>query len=202
MKDSLTLYNRDDFRQRYKGSFGFLSNNGVRTLVHISEVSAKSVAFKTDTDGLNYYANAGAGVDFEFLPVTRSWYDLGDKPALLFRVPARQYCRGISSGNTSCLIPGLWGLDSVPLTLEILSKVFVTPAVTTLAQFLAKEKNYFLLGRAFCIHENKLYFFSKAIGAYADGVITITNPLVYQELIDVIARQQYPFTVKVDHDSV
>jgi len=199
MRDSLTIYNRDDFRQRYKGSFGFLPTERGRTLVYIKEVAVDKVSFITDKGGPTYYANAGAAVEFEFIPVTRSWYDLGDGAALLFRVPARQYCRGINSSNTECYLPGEFGdLSPVNLSLEILNKVLSYPD-PSLADYINGVKTYYVLGRSFCIAGGTLYFFRQPIGTVVGTAITLENVLVRQELMDTIRRKSLPFTLEVDH---
>lgn len=208
MKDSLTSINREDFRQRYRGSFGFLhTETQDRRLVYIKDIASGQVIFNTSTRGMDYYANQDAGVVFEFLPVTRSWYDLGDKPGLLFRVPARQYCRGISKSNTALhTVPeDIAILQPTSLTLEVLARVFSVdafehaPRESKLQALMNKERYFFVISRAFCIAHGRLFFFAEHAGDYADGVITLANPVVRQELIDAVKRNNLPFTVKVDH---
>jgi hypothetical protein len=208
MKDSLTSLNREDFRQRYRGSFGFLhTETQDRRLVYIQEVANNQVVFKTSSRGMDYYANCDAGVVFEFLPVQRSWYNLGDKPGLLFRVPARQYCRGISKSNTSFSVvhPEVAMLQPSTLTLEVLARVFSVdkfahePREVLLERFVNKESWFFVLSRAFCMAHGTLFFFADAVGKYAGTEITLNNPVIRQELLDAIKRNNLPFTVKVDH---
>ncbi len=103
MYDTLTSKNYEDFRQRYQGSYGWLSVEGQpERIVYISKVSASKVMFNTITDR-DFFAFVDQDVRFKFLPIRRGWYKgHTNRPVLLTRIPARQYCRGISAANTTC----------------------------------------------------------------------------------------------------
>lgn len=199
MKDSLTSFNREDFRQRYKGSYGFLLHEGKRRLVYIKEVANGQVVFKTASLGPDFFALADTKVEFEFLPVQRSWYNLGDKAGLLFRIPAKQYNRGISSSNTAFYTAEGGYCTGQRLSLEVLEKIFLTEAIDNTTRFFAQEDNFLVLSRAFCITGHVLHFFADAIGSYNNSsrTITLNSDVVLQELTDVIKRRQLPLTVKV-----
>lgn len=200
MKDSLTSFNREDFRQRYKGCFGFLLHEGQRKLVYIKEVGNGQVTFITSSKGPEFYALANENVEFEFLPIQRSWYNLGTHPGLLFRIPAKQYHRGISSNNTAFYVPTKDGYVSAQhLSLEVLSKVFPCPLPNNSVKFFKGEQDHLVLNRAFCITGSHLYFFAEVAGTYnsATRTIKLRLPIVHQELLDTIRRQQLPISVEV-----
>jgi len=197
MKDTLTPFNRDDFRQRYKSNYGFLTTEQGRRLVFIQDVTPDRVSFVTDDRGDMYYANAGAGIMFDFLPIVRGWYPTQDVPVFLTRIPAKQYHRGISANNTAVMqATGDW-LRGAELNLTLLSQLFETPAEYSYKDFTSGVVNYCVLSKAFCISDNTVYFFTQIVGSYIEGTITLQSSLIQQEINDVIRRRGINITVKV-----
>lgn len=203
MKDTLTPFNRDDFRQRYKNNYGFLTLPTGRRLVYIKDVTADRVSFTTDDDGDVYYAHAGAGVMFDFLPIVRGWYPTQDAAVFITRVPARQYHRGISHNNTYVCKPQWGQLTTVELSLALLSQLFETPASYSFKDFEDGVVDYFILGKAFCLQGGSTYFFNQRIGVYepSSRTIILETTLVQQEINDVIRRLNVPLVVKVQDDN-
>lgn len=201
MKDTLTLFNRDDFRQRYKHNYGFLTTENGRRLVYIREVSADRVSFVTQDNGDVYYAHAGAGIEFDFIPIVRGWYHTLEQAIFLTRVPARQYHRGISQNNTVVQAGGYGMLFPSELSLALLKELFEEPITYTLQNFLDQTVFYFILSKAFCICYNDVYFFNQRVGTYQNRTITLSSPLVQQEINDVIQRRNLALTVKVEDAS-
>lgn len=124
MYDTLTSNNHEDFRQRYQGSYGWLSVDGKEQIVYITKVSAAKVMFNTVKDR-DFFAFVDQDVKFKFLPIKRGWYNGISRPCLLTRIAARQYCRGISSSNTTCMTLSYGNiLKPIPISSDVLEAVF------------------------------------------------------------------------------
>ena len=196
MRETPTSNNVDDFRQRYHRSFGFLigDDGAKKTLIQITNVSFPNVMFDTLT-GKGYYAKIDADVWFEFLPITRGWYRTREHGAVLFqRVPARQFSRGISKGNTNVfyLPVGRAGFYGLELSLGILHDVFVQKVPEKLGG------NNYIINKFFYIHGPDVFFYANKIGTFVDNTIKLSHPLVEQEMRDAIARNNLPFNVTTE----
>jgi len=196
MLDSLTRNNAEDFRARYEGTYGFLKKTpeSPAKLVHIQGVNRRTVSFVT-CEGQEGYVNADSGINFEFLPITRGWYELEDRAVFLTRVPARQWQRGISNKNTSAKTFDQSGsLTQEPLGLEMLEKIFVTKPQSNLKGFIGKKIQHYVLSKFVVLRDNKVYF----LGNHQAGTYTIMNgkvkiklndDLILQEMSDTVRRQ-------------
>jgi len=193
MLDTPTLYNSEDFRTRYRHTFGWLiKDNNEKVLVFIKDVG-RQVVFTVE-DGSEYFANAGFNVMFEFLPITRGWFDTRNGPVLLQRVPARQYQRGISKSNTSCTRIGIGGhLLPVALTIDVLVDVFVNKPTSTFQQFVKKEKLYLVVNKFFLLSHGFVYMYDMQVGSYTldknnKVFVLLDNAKFKQELTDSFTR--------------
>lgn len=181
-----------DFRQRYRHSFGFLLRDNIKTLVYISDVTSSRVTFDTQ-QGPGFYVNMDSKVEFEFLPITRGWFFTTTYGwVLLERTPARQYCRGISSSNTSArMVDGSGRLLSIPLTLDILADVFVKKPVAPQGTS---------LNHVFLLLAGRVWFYSTLIGTvdHAANIIKLNSPLAKQEIVDFSRRAGVSYTVETN----
>lgn len=198
MLDSLTSENHRDFAQRYSGTFGwFLGDNGKKTLVAVGETNSQQVQF-ADVKGAPYFANADAGVQFEFIPVDRGFFNAKDTTYLLERVPQRQWHRGIHTANTRSYVPagGMW--VQARLNIKMLSDIFVdgVSLQTRLKEFVSGECDTVALSKHFAVTNGVVYFYSRKIGNYKDKVITLDSDLVKQEVCDVLRRNNIVWEVK------
>ena len=187
MIESFTRNGADDFRQRYQRTYGYLlGKDNKKTLCYISKVDDR-VQFDTIT-GKNFFVYWDAGVEFEFLPITRGWFYTRDGWVLLQRVPAKQYNRGISKFNTAC---SMWcnyhkDMKAHEITLELLHDIFVAPLHPP-------EGHTFK--HIFLVVSGKVFFYEKQIGTVEGSVITLTSPLLKQELSDFVRRDNQNYTV-------
>lgn len=200
MLDTLTTANHQDFARRYGGTFGwFVSPNGKKILVSVGEASAAQVNF-TDVRGSMYYAISNSGVQFEFIPVDRGFFNGKHGTFLLMRVPARQWHRGIHPNNTQVMIPqgDQWTRGRVDIL--TLHNIFVdgVPLKVRLEEFLAGKQDSVALSKHFAINMNKLYFYNRVIGTYANKVLTLDDDLVKQEIMDVLRRNNIEWEVKIN----
>ena len=183
MIESYHSHNRDDFRQRYRYSYGWMINpeNGKKTLAYISNVDGYKVTFST-MDGDGFYVNCNSGIDFEFLPVTRGWYYTTKHGwMMLSRIPAKQYNRGIHQSNTHCQIfETSKSLYSIRPNLSILNDVFVAKPTPTDGSI--KLNNCFLLTKDF------LWFYDCIVGKREGNTIKLSFPMVGQEVSDCVRR--------------
>lgn len=192
MFDSLNAYNYEDFRQRYRRSYGFLTINNNKRVVYVSEVSRDKVTFNT-TGVEGCYAYAKGDVQFEFLPITRGWhYTSGYGPLLLQRIPERQWCRGISLNNTSVSKFSTRGeLTRIDVNLSMFEDVFINkPEMPEADGFILNK--YFLLSDTF----KKVFFLGSPIGKFIKNKITLDDRQVSQELIDFIKRKNLDIVVQ------
>jgi hypothetical protein len=202
MKASPTSLNLRDFTQRHQGTFGwYIKQDGSRLLVHIDKVD-RIVNF-SDVDGFKFYAAVDKHVEFEFLPITRGWFNTStNKPVFLHRVPARQYTRGISTSNTQCLSFSNSGLLlKSTLSMEMLNDIFVVKPQQTFEQFLSSGL-FFVINKYFLINKttSDVWLYDRVIGKW-DGkrTITLSSSMFYQELFDAISRNKLPLEVVNDN---
>ena len=202
MLDTLTTDNFEDFRTRYRGTYGWLCHNDSEKLTYIRDVQPNRVVFDT-MDDTEFWAHANARVMFKFLPITRGWFQTSTGPILLMRVAVRQYQRGISSNNTQTtafLADGRIRHMPTLLNLKNLFDIFnptkeqqpFTPG-TRAAQVLSK---HFALGPLIEGHR-ALYLYDSQIGALnqVSNTLKLANPTVTQEVSDLITRNNLPFKI-------
>ena len=103
MFEKFTSKDAQDFNQRYRGTFGYFTRRGVKTLVQINSVGQTGVSF-LDKDGLQYLLKPDTEDDstgFEFLPPKCAYHNTtAGIPILVRRIAAKQYSRGICEKNT------------------------------------------------------------------------------------------------------
>ena len=205
MIDTPTHNNISDFRQRYQNVLGwFLTGKGEKLLVRVAEVGDSQVTF-VDHGNNVYYANVGQGVNFEFLPVQRAWYDTELTTYYVSRKAARQWKRGICQENTSIeAIETILGIETpgkgLPWNL-LAFNIFSTPQDTGkyVADFLGNKRSSCTLGRHFSLTkhlEGRVLFHNILVGYYSKNVITDVKPIIKQELTDVIRKFDLPFEIK------
>lgn len=103
MFEKFTAFGAADFNQRYRGTYGYFTRRGQRTLVQISEVNVSGVKF-VDKYGLRYELRPDADEDtgFVFITPKSEYYNtLTGTPILVRRIAAKQYMRGICDKNTT-----------------------------------------------------------------------------------------------------
>lgn len=195
MLDTLTMYNREDFNQRYARSYGWFIHpeTGVKSLVYVRKVERDKVTF--DTEKGEFYAYSGTNVQFEFLPITRGWfYTSIFGPVILQRVPAKQFSRGISDSNTSVRYFGMGDfLREKSLSLLILQEVFGAKPITkpTLRNFFAVPSMGFIMNPYFLLWKDKVFFYDVQVGTITGEEITLTDSIIKQELQDCINRNDH-----------
>lgn len=202
MLDSPTGRNVADFKQRYQGVIGWLHQPaGNKVAVFVSNVTSSKVTFKDKADA-EYYANVDAGVQFEFIPTQRAWYNVKDAVYLVQRVPARQWKRGICSDNTffQQLTKDTLMLTVAPWTtvaFEVMGAAL--PAAAVVKEYRQQQRDAVALSKHFALSASKVFFLNIQIGdvVRADKTIIIAPAyhMVRQELTDVINRNNYPFKV-------
>lgn len=207
MKDTLTSNTARDFQARYQGTYGFLcKEKGERQLVYLHRVNEGSAQFRADDHesekNLPYMVNADSGVEFEFIQVTRGFFNVDGGVLYLARIPQRQWKRGISAENTLCQRLAGGRFKTERLSIKVLSEIFVKPLyahATRFQEFVEKKRNAVALSQHFAIDDSQnVFFFDRLVGAYKEGVITLESDLVRQELFDVCNRKGLPVVVTVN----
>lgn len=198
MRDSLTKENARDFHRRYTGTFGFFVGGNKRVLVHMAAATESEVTFM-DKDNNQYLAYADSGVEFEFIPVNRGFYNTEKQLVYLQRIPARQWQRGISATNTAASVydPKFRTPTGINLNLKLLDEIFVhpMPLTTALQQWREGGRSSVALSKHFALVGKRIQFYSEAVGHAEKNTLTVTNHVVSQELRDCVQRQNLGFEV-------
>jgi len=195
MYDTYTQENQRDFAARYCDTFGWLidEKRNNKRLVYLAETDGDHLYFYSQLGGVKQHTIAGAGVMFEFIPVDHGWFKADNGAIyLLTRVPARQWKRGISRSNTS--ITGITG-NNVPVNFEVMSSIFNEKNPQTYTYSSARP---IALSKHFAIDAKKnVFFYDSLIGTEDNGIITLKNNHVLQELQDLVRRKKLPLEIKV-----
>lgn len=203
MLDSLTSHNVRDFNSRYSGTWGFyIKDNKEKVLVYVSKVTDERVTFK-DTQGGVFFGLVDKGMMFEFIPVTRGFFNAGDTKGtfLLQRIPARQWQRGISGSNTKAhMLLATSELKSVPID-AVIPLVFEgeqkqkTPTQEQVDHLLEKH-GAAALSRHFAISGEDFWFFQTRVGKIINKKkIVLDVPTIYQEVSDLVRRNRLHYEV-------
>jgi hypothetical protein len=191
MIDTPTSNNIADFKQRYSGVFGWLLSEGVKKLVYISGVNSKQVTF-TDAEGGNYFANINAGVEFEFAPVMRGWYNTPEGVFYMCRIPARQWKRGVCVDNTHV---GAGGSPDYQLVGDAWNKaVFSILSVSN--PYKINDLQYTAYSKHFANVYGRLYLYTKPIGVVVDNHVKLASPLFRQEFMDMCRRRNLEMVIE------
>lgn len=194
MFDTLTSRNSQDFSQRYRNTFGFLIKDGTKKLVHIDKITDDRVFFSTKEDS-DWWAVADQGVQFEFLPVNRGFYNTINGLYFVARIPARMWQRGISHNNTSIVSFKTRNWIQEHPDFNNLTDIFENEV--------SSQKDFskpVALSRAFAVSRNTLYMFSEAIGTASKTAITLKSAaaMVEQEVNDALRRSGFQVDVMVE----
>jgi hypothetical protein len=185
-----------DFKQRYEGTYGWYEkDNGETILVNLRSVEGSAAVFQ-DAAGVPYTARPDRGNMFQFLPLERSVYNTKDDVIYCYRVPQRQWKRGLCDANTSFVSLSRFTYTAGP-TFELLAELFGAPDTTRLSAFKEKGEGATALNSVFSIINNQVMCFSHKIGTYQKGIATLYDKLFEQELNDLVRQHQFPFVVEV-----
>jgi len=198
MIDSPTSANLGDFKQRYAGVIGRLIDHPDKPLVKVGAVGSTKVTF-VDMEGTTYYANVDKGIQFEFLPALRGWYNTPEGPVLLNRVPARQWKRGMCPDNHSVARSyGGMVLTTMPEDwYTVVFRVFSTNQDYINSSQVWDGKTDIALSRHFCISADKVFFYNLTIGFWSAATksIVLTQDYIRQELKDMIKKHNLQIEV-------
>ena len=140
MFEKFLTKNAGDFRQRYKGTFGFYHRDNTKTLVRLDSIDLerKRVQF-VDIRGNDYTLNMNHDDDigFTFIAPKAQWHNTSYGALLCQRIPQKQYRRGICENNTQLL--GSSG-SNAGISFQTLDAVFVNPL--NLKQAMEKHQAY------------------------------------------------------------
>ena len=192
MLDSLSTESWEDFRQRYLHTYcWYRRKGGGQTFVYITDVRPEQVAF-TVGDGIRYYVEADSGAVFEFIPVDRGWFNqIGSGPKYLYRVPERQWRRGISDGNTAVRDHAMNRLD---IDYKMLKGIF-EPARDnwnvpfSLTTPVALSRNFMSNGAG------ALFFNDQHVGTITKDGVKVDH-LLLQEVRDIVRRRNINLPVE------
>lgn len=203
---SLTGANANDFKQRYQGVIGWLRHKELPPrAVYVHHVSSAKVTFRDEQDN-EFYSNVDSGVEFEFVPTQRAWYNTTDGLYYVQRIPARMWKRGICSENTQFRVGTRNGMTPLPLGADWRQVAFSVMSrclsnEDAIAAFLTRKTEMVALSKVFAVLGESLYFFDLHVGKIVkDKSLLRLNQafsMLEQELRDTIKRNNYPFTVEI-----
>jgi len=168
--DTPTHANISDFKQRYQGVLGWLNPDKPteKRAVYVASVTASKVVFR-DSASNDFYANVGAGVQFEFIPTQKAWYNTASRVFLVQRIPARQWKRGICEDNTlinevleGTLFNGPTDISWRDAAFQIMTAAVDYSKAT--AALLEGSRSSAALSKHFAISNGVLYFYNISVG--------------------------------------
>ena len=121
-----TSTNYEDISRYYRNTYVKFKETGER-LFFIRNVDAQSVR-GTDEDGTEFelFLSDDHPYEVDYVLPRKSFYQMGKRAMLLARIPAKQYQRGISNGNTSLIsLAKSGGISKHEISFDTL-KPFVT----------------------------------------------------------------------------
>lgn len=189
MRDTLTRENAPDFSRRYVGTYGYLVQGDKKTLVYMQKADHMETTF-TDVGGYSYTVYANSGVEFEFIPVDRGFYNTVSGTYFLHRIPARQWSRGISESNTAVYLFSQV-LSSVSCNIANLFKVFQEGIDIQQAanEWQNNKRISFALSKHFAVSNKNVLFYNANIGVVGKNKELLVNESrVAQEFSDCIRR--------------
>ena len=204
MLETFTEAGSRDFRQRYSGSFGYYTvpESRKRILVQMETINETIAGFR-DARGAVYEARSDTGVEFEFIPVTKTLIIQNGALCYIRRRPARQWARGVNTANTQLTAVG--GGGDMRLTFDAIIAAFASDPPDYALDVLRlerKEVNAILLSPMFGVEGSVLYLYDMVIGSFmADRREIIVEELMFkQEVEDLVARLglRYTITDKVE----
>jgi hypothetical protein len=162
--------------------------------VQIVEVDRNTVYFSDDSD-FNFHAKVDSGVNFEFIPVDKGWFNATDGGTyMLCRVPARQWKRGIHMDNTV-----VYDINSPKFAHEISFRVLASVFADDFDNWGVRAKPPYAISKHFAVDgRSQLYFFNVVIGELKGDTLVLNDNMVYQELQDAVKRSKYDFKVVVN----
>lgn len=193
--------NAGDFRQRYRGTFGFYTNGSKRTLVQLVDVSAErgQVLFM-DANSQQYKLNVDHddSIGFSFIPPRSAWHQTATGPYFVRRVAARQFQRGICEANTAIRRTGG---RVIPVSFASLSDIF--ERVQTAKDAVAAQAEAIAVSPQFAVDTGlkKIWCFDQQIGKASKKddhfLVELTDPEMFGvEVIDAFKRAGIEATIK------
>lgn len=199
MLDSYKTDSAKDFKQRYHGSFGYykVPETGRKVLVYIAEINAEGVTFQ-DKHQTVYKAMPDAGVEFEFIPVTKKLFVHKDELFLVQRRPARMWSRGISAQNTSIYKVTTGGIKTVGFNyIEASLDEDKNTVLQNVKEMENGKRNTCLLSPNFGAQQGQIFVYDDIIGTFLPDrrEIRLDETLFRQEITDLVVRHQLPYKV-------
>lgn len=168
-----------DFRQRYRGVFGWYPTETGEMLVKVTGVDEQITHFENAQEH-EFFAYADKGVKFKFIPVTKKVFIFEGTPVLAQRIPQRQYRRGICSDNTAfTIVQGGYGLGvSFNTVAAYVKGGYTIPKQLTYGSYALNEQ--------LSVSGDRLYVYDIPVGIIDNNTVKITEPIFMQEVKDYL----------------
>lgn len=196
MKEVLTRANSTEFKARYYGTYGFLKAPSGKKLAVLITESGSSYTMCRDMDGNSYRLNNDTGCELEFTQVPNGWHTIHPgKVVYIYRLPERQWKRGISPENTGIKTfdnkGNLYQIDFEP---EIIQQIFYP----TEMEYEPTGIECGTYGKFFAWGINKIYVKDIEIGTvdHKTASIKLSLPIIEQELKDALARTRTMYEIR------
>lgn len=176
-----------DFRQQFEGTIGWVIPESKRELmVYVENVNDRRVLVR-DVNGFDYSIVGDADLSFRFQQVDAGWYPYKNTAAYMWRVPARQWSRGVNSNNTRINY-----MDESGRFGEL------SPDIATMTEMYSGAKVPGLIDKHFYISpQGVLYLHRDSIGKFNKntGTIILDSNIFMQEINDIIRRNSLSYKV-------
>lgn len=200
--------NAKDIDKYFRGSFMKFPSLAGDAVHYIEQVSGSEVRGKTLQEGEKvpfvfhlYPDEVAAAPEIEFILPKKSYFNTPHGACLLYRIPARQYRKGVCPDNTaiSCLISAS-SFQNMDINFELLN-LYV--GKQSFDKFAEQEKSY-AVSRRMAVSAAGLLFLDKTrIGSinYLEKTISVNQQMFVPEVESVVRANKQLFTVLVKGES-
>lgn len=195
-----TSENVEDIRRYYIGSYVKFKETG-DILYNLTSVNNFFVEGRSQNgDILKLYLDNAYPYEIEYVLPHKSYYQYKDVAAQLFRIPAKQYQRGIGPENTEIRALVAGEFVKVPLNFDSLAAFVDKQTFYSLNDAIHAEgkQSCVLTSRmAFDRSDFSIYMDLTRIASVEDRTIVISKKVFANDVIDFINKHNEKFEVKI-----
>lgn len=200
--------NAKDIDKYFRNSYMKFPSLAGDTVHYIDHVAGDCVKGKTLQDGekvpfiFHLYADSVAiAPEIEFILPKKSYFNTPDGACLLYRIPARQYRKGVCPDNTAItLLTTIGSFQTKDITLELLN-LYV--GKQSFDKFAEQSKSYAVSRRMAVSCAGQLFLDKTRIGSinYVDKTIHVNQLMFVPEVESVVRINKQNYSVLVKGES-
>ena len=185
-----------DIQKYYEHTFVKFREYGDK-LFFIQRVTNKAVEGTHDGGKEDFILSLNSAVPYEldFILPHKSMFQFKNKALMLYRVPARQYYRGLCEENTKIISPATG--EPANLSWAVLSAYVEKQSFYTLkAAMSSKKSGSFALNSRMCVDSGgRLFLDSVQIGQLSNGVLAVSKNFM-DEASKLVAVDPFNISIK------